>query len=309
MSVDFRQLRAFDAVARCGGFSKASREVGLTQPTLSTHISNLEQQLGVRLFDRSGRSVILTPAGKVLAGYAKRILNLCEESVQAVEVFTGSIKGTVHVDASTVPGEYILPRWLIGFRDRYPQVQVILNVSDSSVVLERVESGETSIGVTGSPGTKATLDSRLLTDDKILLVSAPQVAGPDRAEGPPGEILATLPLIRREPGSGTQIAVEEALREMGMEPDSLRWSVTLGSTRAVIEGALAGLGAAFLSASTVSRELAEGTLVPIGTAGLRIRRGFYVVTNSRRTLSPVAARFLEELMATGRGLTSGGRTG
>jgi DNA-binding transcriptional LysR family regulator len=305
MAFDLRQLKAFEAVARYGGFSKASREVGLTQPTLSTHIKNLEGTLGVRLFDRTGRSVSLTPAGKLLSGYTGKIIALMEETVQAIESFTGQIRGNIHVDSSTVPGEYLLPRWLTGFHRRYPEVQVTLTVSDSTQVHDRVASGEVPIGVAGSTANHPSLESHLLCGDRIVLAISPEL-GKRTGTGSqldPGE-LAGLPLIRRETGSGTQQAVERALLECGIEVDELNWTATLGSTRAVVEGALAGLGGAFLSASTVAREIAEGNLGAVRVNDLVVERGFYLITNSRRTLSPIAARFMEELVQSGPDLVA-----
>ncbi|MDF1536976.1 MAG: selenium metabolism-associated LysR family transcriptional regulator [bacterium] len=305
MAFDLRQIKAFEAVAKHGGFSKASREVGLTQPTLSTHIRNLEETLGVRLFDRTGRSVSLTPAGKLLSGYAGRIVDLMEKTVQAIEGFTGQIRGNLHIDSSTVPGEYLLPRWLAGFHRRYPEVQVTLTISDSTQVLDRVARGEVPVGVTGSPADHSSLDSRLLCDDDIILAVSPELAE-SAGIGSRVDIgeLAGVPLIRRETGSGTQRAVENALSLSGIRVDGLNWAANLGSTRAVVEGAIAGLGGAFLSALTVDREIAEGNLRAVEVNSLVVNRGFYLVTNSRRTLSPIAARFMEELIRTGADLVA-----
>ena len=299
MSYDLRQLRVFEAVARCGGFSRASREVGLTQPTLSTHIRNLEVNLGVRLFDRASRSVTLTPTGTILAEYARKILGLYEDSLEAVEAFTGQIRGSIQVDASTVPGEYLLPRWLVSFHRRYPDVQVTLTVSDSATVLGRVENGDIAVGVTGSPGTHPALESSLLCEDGIILVTASGSLPGDITGVLDAAELANIPLIRRESGSGTQLALENALRQLGIDPESLNWTATLGSTRAVIEGVLAGLGGAFLSHSTVAREIAGGTLEEIPVRKVDIKRGLYIVRHSQRTLSPVASCFLEELLRAG----------
>ena len=299
MSFDLRQLKAFEAVARYGGFSRASEEIGLTQPTLSTHIKNLETRLGVRLFDRASRSVSLTPTGTLLADYARRILDLYEESLEAVEAFTGQIRGSIQVDASTVPGEYLLPRWLVDFHRRYPEVQVTLTVSDSATVLGKVENGDIAVGVTGSPGANPVLESSLLCEDGIVLVTATGSLRGEMAGALDPAQLAKIPMIRRESGSGTQLALENALRQHGIDPESLDWAATLGSTRAVIEGVLAGLGVAFLSHNTVAREIADGTLEEIPVREVDIKRGLYVVRHRQRTLSPVASCFLEELLRTG----------
>ena len=305
MDIDLRQIKAFNAVARQGGFSRASQEVGLSQPTLSTHILNLERQLGVKLFDRVGRTVTLTPAGRVFAEFSGRITDLCRESIQAVEAFSGQVRGEVHVEASTVPGEYILPRWLKAFHRSYPEVQVTLTVNDSARVLEKVAAGEVPLGVTGCPGTSPSLESRLLCEDMIILIGVPGTV-PDQGGKPLShESLSSVSLIRRESGSGTRSAVEKALSEHGFEHDSLKWSATLGSTRAVIEGALAGLGAAFVSRSTVEREIREGRLTAFDLDGMQITRGFYVVSSAKRTLSPAADRFREELLQAGKNLLKG----
>jgi DNA-binding transcriptional LysR family regulator len=301
---DLRQIRAFNAVVRSGGFSKASQEIGLTQPTLSTHILNLERGLGVRLFDRSGRNVTLTPAGEVLAEYAVKILELCQESIEAIEAFNGQIRGEVHFESSTVPGEYILPRWLKIFHCMYPEVQVTLTVNDSLKVLDRVSSGEIPFGVTGIPGDQYSLTSELLCEDEILFVAVPEIIADVNGKDFNIRDITRIPVIRRESGSGTRIAVENALRDHGISPDSLNWSITLGSTRSVVEGTLSGLGAAFLSRSTITKEIARGKVVTIELEGLRIKRGFYIVYNPKKTLSPAAERFRQELMKTGQTLLS-----
>jgi DNA-binding transcriptional LysR family regulator len=263
---------------------------------------NLERQLGVKLFDRSGRKVNLTPAGEILAEYAGRIMELCSETFQAIESFKGQICGEVHVDSSTVPGEYILPRWLKHFSVLYPDVQVILTVNDSEKVLGNVISGEVSIGVIGNPGVHPLLESRLLCDDRIVLVGRPELVPAGEGVNLSIQELTKIPMIRRESGSGTQIAVEKALRDSRMEPDGMTWSVTLGSTRAVVEGVLAGLGAAFLSNSVVAREISEGHIRIINVKGFQIQRGFYIVYNPRKTLSPAEDRFREELQKAGHNL-------
>ena len=295
LAFDLRPLRAFEAVARHGGFSRASREIGLTQPTISTHIRNLETSLGVRLFDRGSRTVNLTPTGVLLADYARKMLQVYDDSLQAMEAFTGQIRGAIHVDASTVPGEYLLPKWLVDFHRRYTEVQVTLTVSDSAAVLGRVERGETELGLTGSSGTNTDLENTLLCEDEVVLVAAGSIR---RDAGPVLDLaqLPDIPLIRREHGSGTQLALENALQQHGIDPESLNWIATLGSTRAVIEGALAGLGGAFLSYSAASREIADGSLEEIPLGEMEIKRGLYVVYNRQRTLSPVASCFLKELI-------------
>ncbi len=300
MTMDLRQLRALLAVARAGGFSRAAKEARITQPTLSAHIRNLERTLGVRLFDRYGRTVALTPAGQVLASRAERILELCDESVEAVHSFLGQVRGRVAVESSTVPGEYLLPRWLAGFSLLYPEVEVALSVRGSAEVIDRVASGQAPIGVTGLRTRTAHLSFARLCADEIVLVGSPSLTRTaDGGPALPRSNLRNLPLIRREDGSGTQIVVEKALAGTGVDPETLHWVARLGSTRSVIEGALAGMGAAFVSRRAAARELRDGALRLVPGLGLTIKRDFFTVTSSERTLAPAAARLLSELARSG----------
>jgi len=301
LTFDLRQIRALSAVARYGGFSKASREVEISQPTLSTHIQNLERELGVKLLDRAGRTVTLTPAGAIFVDYADRILSLCGQASQAVSAFMGEIRGEVGIASSTVPGEYLLPRILTIFSRRFPEVQVNLAVGDSQSVMEQVLSGRSAFGLAGTQASHPSLHSSLFREDRIILV-----AGPDLVEknGIPPVIdkvgLQRMPLIRRESGSGTQMAVDAALKDSDIKPEKLRWIATLGSTRSVLEGTLTGMGGAFLSRMTVEKELVSGELIEMHTPWLEVRRGFFIVTHRSRSLLPAAQCLLESLTGSSR---------
>ncbi len=296
MSFDLRQIRALSAVAKCGGFSKASREVEISQPTLSTHIRNLEKDLGARLLDRTGRTVTLTPAGAVFVDYADRILSLCQEASQAVSTFMEEIRGEVAIASSTVPGEYLLPRLLTFFSRRFPEVRVKLAVGDSQAVMERVQSGSAAFGLAGTEASHPSLHSDLFREDRIILVAAPDLIKKEPI--PPlveKEDLQRIPLIRRESGSWTQMAVETALRDSDIKPESLPWIATLGSTRSVLEGTLTGMGAAFLSGMTVEKEMESGELMELQVPWLEVKRGFFIVTHRSRSLPPAAQCLLENL--------------
>ncbi len=301
MNFELRQLRAFCAIVERGNFSRAAATLRLTQPTLSAHVKNLEEALGVRLFDRTGRAAVLTPAGEVFHRYARRILDLSAGASQAVAAFLGEMAGEVELPASTVPGEYLLPRWLGSYCKRFPLVRVHLAVSDSRRVMERMLAGEAHLGVTGSAVEHPSLLCRRLCEDEVILVAAPgRMKGPKiGGGGGAAEMFARLPLIAREEGSGTQATAEAALAAGGIDPRSLRWTAVLGSTQAAIEGAASGVGAAFVSARAAQRALAARRLRRIALP-LPIRRWFFLLTHASHTPSP-AARHLAELLFSERG--------
>src|SRR5499425_1908623 len=148
--MDLRQLEIFAKVAEFKSFSKAAQALRLTQPTISEHIRTLEQELGVRLLDRLGRGAEVTRAGQLLLSHALRMLQLQREALQAMDSFQGRLAGDLHVAASTIPGEYILPALIGRFKEKFPDIAITLLVGDSRGVVDWVVDGRAEVAVVGA---------------------------------------------------------------------------------------------------------------------------------------------------------------
>src|SRR3990172_1855834 len=140
--MDLRQLDIFVKIVDLKSFSKAAEAVYLTQPTVSGHIQSLEEELGIKILDRLGREVVPTRAGKVLYDYARRLVALRDEARQALDQLTGRMKGEIVLGGSTIPGEYLMPTMIGRFRDKYPEVTVVLKIGDTTDIVNRVLDGE-----------------------------------------------------------------------------------------------------------------------------------------------------------------------
>ena len=138
-SFDLRHLQSFCRVAELRNFSKAAEDLFLTQPTVSGHILALEKSLGVRLFDRTGREARLTKAGQVLYQYASKTLQLRRDALNALSEFSQGIRGELCLGASTIPGEYILPKLLGEFKREHPHFAVSLKIADTQEIVQGVE--------------------------------------------------------------------------------------------------------------------------------------------------------------------------
>jgi DNA-binding transcriptional LysR family regulator len=147
--MDLRRLEIFVKVAELGSFSRAAETLFLTQPTVSEHVRALEDELGVPLLDRLGRGTTPTRAGVLLLGYARRMLTLSREAVQAIEQFQGRVSGELTVGGSSIPGEYIVPALIGAFRGKHPDVRISLLIGSSREVQQWVEEGQVEIGVVG----------------------------------------------------------------------------------------------------------------------------------------------------------------
>src|SRR6266851_6491364 len=160
--MDLRRLEIFAKVAELGSFSRAAEALFLTQPTVSEHVRALEDELGVQLLDRLGRGATPTHAGRLLLGYARRMLALQREARQALDQFQGRMSGELVVGGSTIPGEYVLPALIGTFKTKYPDISVSLLIGDSRQVTEWVEDGRVELAIVGARPTQRVLDAREL---------------------------------------------------------------------------------------------------------------------------------------------------
>lgn len=283
----FRQLATFLELARAGSVKLAAERLFVSQPAVSAVVASLQGELGVDLVTRSGRGLRLTDSGRVLAGYARRIQGLLDEAATAT---TGaSAPARVRLAAVTTAGEHLLPAAIAGFRERHPDAEVSLEVSNRGHVWERLEAHEVDLVVAGRPPGLRGLHSRAVRPNQLVIVAAPGVA-----RGPlTSTALATHTWLLREPGSGTRTTVEEYLAAHGIEPATL----TLGSNGAVREAAAVGLGITLISRDAVDAELSSGRLVLLPAPDIPLQREWHIVTRDEDHLPGSGSLFLEHLIA------------
>ena len=295
LSIDFRHIETFCRVANLKSFSKAAEDLFLTQPTISGHILSLEKSLSLRLFDRAGREVHLTKAGEVFFRYASKILHSRKELLNALGEFSQGIRGELPLGASTIPGEYLLPKLMGDFKKKYPSFTISLKIADTKVVIQYVLEGHVELGLTGAKLNNNLLHFEKYEEDEIIVVSPPDHPFARKKEVNLEELLKESWIIREE-GSGTQMAVEKTLRRKGKSLKQFHVTMEMGSTSSVKEGVKAGLGLAFVSKRGVEEELKRGFLSQIDIEGFDpILRQIYIVSHRGRTLSPIGMEFLQFL--------------
>jgi DNA-binding transcriptional LysR family regulator len=299
-----RQFEVFLAIARARSFRRAAEVLHLSQPALSQHVRELEGDLEARLFDRLGRTVHLTEAGRILEEHATRIFATLTDARHAIADVQGLQRGTLAIGASTTPGIYVLPGLLGIFRQRYPGIQVTLQIGNSEQIGALVRAGELDLGVVGGGGTRsaeASLAARV--EDELVLIVGPEHAWARRREIGPAE-LAGEPLLLREPGSATRQVTERALSGAGV---AYRPGMVLPHTEAIKRAVLAGLGVSFVSVYAIRGEQATGRLPALRVRGLRILRHFHLIHHERRRLSTAARAFMELFAAAAAAARPAGR--
>src|SRR5262245_21457824 len=285
-----RQFEVFLAVARAKSFRRASEAVHLSQPALSQHVRELEADLGASLFDRLGRRVQLTDAGRILEDHATRMFATLNDARQAIDDLHGLQRGTLAIGASTTPGIYLLPGILGVFRQRYPAIEVSLRLGNSKEIAALIRAGEFDLAVVGD-GRTGPAEASLATcvEDELVLVVGPTHAWARRPHIAPAE-LASQSLLLREPGSATRLVTERALSSAGV---AYRPGMVLPHTEAIKQGVIAGLGVAFVSVYAVHEEQVTGRLRLLRVRGLRIVRTFHLIHHERRSLNTAGRAFTE----------------
>ncbi len=276
-------------------FSKAADDLFITQPTVSGHILTLEQSLSLRLFDRLGREARLTKAGEVFLLYATKILTSRKDLLNALSEFSRGIRGELSLGASTIPGEYLLPKLMSGFKKEHPNFILAIKIADTKEIVQYMLQGNVELGMTGAKLNHSSLQYEKYEEDEIIIVG-PSDHPLTKKRRVNFDDLSREPWIIREEGSGTQMAVEKALRKKGWSLKQLNVVMEMGSTSSVKEGVKARLGLAFISKRAADEELNQGLLFRIDTEGIEpILRQIYILSHRGRTLSPMGKEFLRFL--------------
>ncbi|MDI6871974.1 MAG: selenium metabolism-associated LysR family transcriptional regulator [Bacillota bacterium] len=294
--VNLRQLEAFVAVVEQRNFTRAAKTLAISQPAVSFLIHSLEEHLGVQLLERLGRQVRLTPAGEVVYAEAKNILAAQERMHEALASLNSLQAGRVVVGASTIPGEYVLPRLAGEFKALYPRVKIALRIGESTKVAEWLLDRTVDLGVVGVTVDNPQLRfTRIFSDELVVVMPAghPLAAQPEIAL----EELVKEPFVLRGAGSGTRQIFEHALLEAGLSPDRLNAVMELDTTRAVLSAVEAGVGVSVVSRWAVA-EL-ERSLVARPVAGGHLVRELFLAENTVRYMAPAARRFAEYLVEHG----------
>jgi DNA-binding transcriptional LysR family regulator len=284
--VTVAQLRSFLAVASTGSVREAAAQLVVTESAVSAAVSALSRQVGVALLERVGRGVRCSAAGEAFHPYARRVLGLLAEGCAAAAGGADPERGTVRVAAVTTAAEQVLPELLAGFRDQHPAVTVHLTVSDSRAVWVAFSSHEDDVVLAGRP--PPAVDgavTRALRTNRLLAVAAPDISVD----------LRRSTWLVREVGSGTRSTMEALLEKHEYRPPLLH----MGSSGAVIAGAVAGLGIALVSEDAVHLLLAEGALRVVRVPDLPLLRPWHLVTRAAPT--PTAQLFVQHLLTAADG--------
>ncbi|MGE5631017.1 MAG: selenium metabolism-associated LysR family transcriptional regulator [Caulobacteraceae bacterium] len=292
--MDFRQIEAFVYVVRHKSFSRAADAIFLTQPTISSHISSLENEMGVMLIDRSGKEIVPTKAGKVFYDYANNLINIRDNAIFTLGEFSKKVEGKIEIAASTVPAEYLLPDLMLGFRKLYENISFSVQQLDSNQVVEELLEKNYELGMVGTVIENSKLEYHYLTEDRLVL-AAPnnKKFNSIKSDTIPFELLENECFIYRESGSGTRQEFEKIFHKNGINPGSIKIAAQFNSVDAIKQAVSKGLGVSIMSFISIEDYVKFGQIKAFNIEGFDLKRGFYMVTHKKRPLSPANSVFLK----------------
>jgi DNA-binding transcriptional LysR family regulator len=292
-NITLQQLEILAALVDAGSFTRAAEKVFLSQPSLTKQIQNLEEAAGTRLVSRGSAGVSLTPEGRILYGYSRRIIRLREDAKESITRLKGKESGRICICSSTIPATYILPGLLGHVKRSCPDMQVQIRMHDTEETIQTILNEDAELGFIGKePSNKKLISERLWKDRLVLAVSA------DHTYATRGKIsakeLEKLPFVVREPGSATRDIVESYLKKrIGAGFADLDVVCELGSSEAVKEAILAGLGVSILSAYAIRRELMQGLIKIVDISNLNMERNFFLIYKKNFPLMKYHLRFMD----------------
>ncbi len=294
MNFTIRQLRVFEAVATHLSFTRAADELYLSQPAVSMQIKQLEESVGLPLFEKLGKKIHLTAAGRELHGYGKAIFRQLDEMEEVMEAQKGLSRGRLEIAvASTV--NYFAPRALGAFSRRYPGVRLSLSVNNRKELMRMLEQNEKDLVLMGQPPESMDLEYEEFMDNPLVVIAPPDhpLVG---EQGISLKRLAEETFLMREPGSGTRLALERFFKEQKLELIS---GMEMNGGEAIKQAVRAGLGLAVVSQHTIELELETGRLVTLAVEGFPLLKKWFMVHRRGKRLSPSAKAFHDYLLGDG----------
>ncbi len=285
-NLNLHQLATFQVVAKHCSYVRAAEELHFSQPAVSAQIHQLEESLGVKLFDKIGRKTHLTQAGEELYLYSQKIFLLIDETMDTMSSLANPYSGRLSVGADTTVGTYVIPNLLGKFRQNYPRVEITLEVVNPTPLLEELRNNRIDMAIMSRIPEDAPVFVAPFAHNELVLIAPPthRLAG---IKVPFAE-LAREHFLMREMGSGTRSALEVAFREAGFP---LQVSMQVGNNSAIKQSVAAGLGIALISRVAIDMELETNRLVVLDVEGFPLMRKWLLVHLKDKNLSATARAF------------------
>ncbi|MXN63977.1 LysR family transcriptional regulator [Stappia sp. GBMRC 2046] len=287
LNLTLRQFRAIIAIQRNGRIASAAKTLGLTAPAVTLQLKQMEEELGLALFDRTSDGLRPTAAGLAALECAQAIEDQLQAFSEEIEAFTGARKGTLRLGAVST-AKYFAPRLIAAFLKDHPGIKVDLQVGNRAETIEALRHHDLDIALMGRPPKDIAVRSTVFGEHPLVIIAPANhpLAGKRTISK---EEIAKEAFLIRESGSGTRISLEIFFSDLPEKLDDL--GTEMGSNETIKQAVMAGLGVAFISAHTIEAEMQLGRLAVLDVEGMPIRRQWFSVSRQDRSTSPSMQAF------------------
>lgn len=293
--MDLKQLDIFVAVAKHQSFSKAAKELFLTQPTVSAHIQNLEKELNTVLVNRNNKIITLTRPGEILFEHAIYILNNCKRAIYDIKEYEGKIEGFIDIACSSIPETYVLPDFLKIFSSEYPNVKFNISHYDSKYAISEILNERINFGLVGSKSNNEQVEYIDLIDDELVLITPCDIFIDNNNGYIDLAQIVNLNFIMRKEGSGTQNLVVNKLKDNNININQLNTIAYIESNEAIKELVRFGLGVSFVSYNSIIDSVTSNKINFYRIKDISFDRKFYFIYSKKKTFTPLENKFLNSL--------------
>ena len=293
--MEFKQLESFVALVQSRSFTKAAERLYISQPTISTHIKQLENELGVQLLVRSTKDVLLSEEGKVFYPYALQLLETESRALKQLNKCENESGGMISMAVSSVPGNYMFPQFLAHFRMKNATTYFRVLEGDSGDVLQKLLNFDAEIGIGGLDSGSDKIHSEVLFEDEIVLIT-PNTAKYRELNGKfPLEQLRKEWFITRELGSGTKNTVDYIEQELKLNAPSLKVIAQFETSEMVRRAVEEGAGVAFISKTAAKESFDTQKVLEFSFPNVDAKRKFYLMYHKERGVSPLVENVIQGL--------------
>ncbi len=290
--MDMKQLEAFVKVVELQSFSRAAESLYLTQPTISTRIVSLEQELNTKFLERTTKKVTVTSAGEKLYEYAKKILTLKEEIYEAFEE-KEKVSEQIQMAGSTIPSQYILPELIPAFQKENKNIYFSINQGDSLYVIDEILQHKVDIGFVGMKTDNNRLHYIPFYEDVLVIIMPNNDYYKEllKAKNPLGTLLKE-PMLLREDGSGTKKSVDGFIESMNLKIEQLNVVARINDQGIIKRSVSKGMGISIMSKKAVLDYAQDGKVLMYEPEKQEIRRELYIVFEKYKKLSRLQKSFI-----------------
>ncbi|SHI64967.1 DNA-binding transcriptional regulator, LysR family [Clostridium cavendishii DSM 21758] len=289
--MNFRKLSIFYETALNLNMTKVAKKLYISQPSISQAISEIEQELNVKLFDRINKRLYLTHEGEIYLNYARRILNLQQEAIEAIESINKGEKGKIVIGASTTIGAYILPNFIRKFSEEYRGIEISIIIENTKHIEGLLLENKIDFAfVEGQVYSNEIVKETIWKDDLIFIASSDNKI--NKIKEPDLKIIEDYKIIMREEGSGTRDIVEVYLNSNNI---NYNIAMQIGHSEAIASIVEAGIGLGCISYKCVEEKIKNGTLKKVNFKNFNLRRDLYLVKHKDKLLNPNMLTFIDEI--------------